>query len=230
MKCDCGHEFEPVIEYRHRLLIGDCTVRENVERLMGGERANLWLLDPPYGIEWAGSNASTQEWEMIQNDENNNIAKDIIGKIPEDTNAVVFGANCFPELLPHRGRWICWDKRLTENADKMLGSPFELAWMNKTSGFDVMIRVLHGGVVNADGGKRYHPTQKPIELYTKIIELFKALIIYDGCAGSGTSILAAHNLNRRCYAMEISPSYCGVILERFHTAFPNEKIEMVQDA
>ena len=50
VKCDCGHEFEPVIEYRHRLLIGDCTVRENVERLMGGERAELVFTDPPYGV------------------------------------------------------------------------------------------------------------------------------------------------------------------------------------
>ena len=52
VKCDCGHEFEPVIEYRHRLSIGDCTVRENVERLMGGEVGALFETDPPYGVDY----------------------------------------------------------------------------------------------------------------------------------------------------------------------------------
>ena len=50
MKCDCGCEFEPVIEYQHRLICGDCTDREVVARVMGGERAALVHADPPYGM------------------------------------------------------------------------------------------------------------------------------------------------------------------------------------
>jgi len=50
VKCDCGHEFEPKIEYRHKLLCGDSTAREDVERVMGGEKANMLSNDPPYGM------------------------------------------------------------------------------------------------------------------------------------------------------------------------------------
>ena len=50
VKCDCGHEFEPVIEYQHKIICGDCTVREVVERVMGVEKAILVHADPPYGM------------------------------------------------------------------------------------------------------------------------------------------------------------------------------------
>jgi DNA modification methylase len=48
IKCDCGHEFEPVIEYRHKLICGDCTDPAVVARVMGGERADMCFTSPPY--------------------------------------------------------------------------------------------------------------------------------------------------------------------------------------
>ena len=53
-------------------------------------------------------------------------------------------------------------KRTNESADKALGSPFELARTSRKSGYDKIYRVMHGGFVNDNGGKRYHPTEKPI--------------------------------------------------------------------
>jgi len=60
-----------------------------------------------------------------------------------------------------------------------------------------------------------HPNVKPLSILEDIMGKIDAPIIYDCFAGSGTTIIAAHNLNRRCYAMEISEKYGAVILQRF---------------
>ena len=198
----------------HRVLCGDSTKAADVARLMDGVKAGCLITDPPYGIDWQGSNASTLKWEGIQNDTGQ---LDLLPILSSYDVVVSFGANCYPHQLPHRGRWIVWDKRVNENADKMIGSPFELAWSSKSSGFDKIYRVMHGGVVNADGhnARREHPTQKPIKLLAAVIKDFAEGLILDLFLGSGTTLLAAQQLNRKCYGMEISPQYCDVIVKRW---------------
>jgi len=201
----------------HRLLCGDSTKTENVERLTQGKKIICLITDPPYGIDWQGSNASTKKWEGIANDTGNLNLKPILKNYEI---VVSFGANCYPQDLPHRGRWICWDKRVNENADKMLGSPFELAWTNLKSGFDKIYRIMHGGVVNDDGNKskRVHPTQKPVRLMFSIIQDYsEENDVLDLFLGSGTTLIAAEQLGRKCYGMEISPAYCDVIVQRWET-------------
>ena len=78
-----------------------------------------------------------------------------------------------------------------------------------------------------EGERRMHPTQKPVGLHEKIMEDFPADVYYDGFAGSGTTMVACQNLNRKCRAIEISPAYCAVILERMSTAFPGIEIERI---
>ena len=173
---------------------------------------DLVLTDPPYGIDWAGSNASTRKWESLTND---NGRLDIRPILNMTCDVVSFGANCYPEQLPHRGRWICWDKRVDPKADAMLGSPFELAWTNKTSGFDKIYRIMHGGVVNSDGGKRVHPTQKPIKLFEMILNDYpRSNIIFDPFLGSGTTAVAAKQLGRKYIGIEISSDYCQIGVQR----------------
>ena len=182
---------------------------------MDGGNADCLITDPPYGIDWQGSNASTLEWEGIANDMGDLNLKPILQSY---STVVAFGANCYPEHLPHRGRWICWDKRVNENADRMLGSPFELAWTSKTTGFDKIYRIMHGGAVNDDGHsqRRVHPTQKPIRLMSLVIEDYaERSDVVDLFLGSGTTLIAAEQLGRKCYGMEISPAYCDVIVRRW---------------
>lgn len=73
---------------------------------------------------------------------------------------------------------------------------------------------------------KIHPTQKPLKLFeTPILNHTKAgEVVYEPFAGSGSQLVAAQNLNRKCYGIEISPDYCAVILERMTTAFPDLKI------
>ena len=193
------------------LYCGDC--REILPEL---GKFDLLIADPPYGIEFEGSSASTRIWQGVAGDSTTDCAKFAIQGTKCCKERVVFGANTFPELLPHRGRWICWDKRLTEAADKMLGSAFELAWIDRASGFDRMFRKLHGGVVNADGGRRVHPMQKPVGLYRDIINtMFEdAQTILDPFAGSCTTGVAAKLEGRHATLIEISERYCEIGVER----------------
>ena len=74
-----------------------------------------------------------------------------------------------------------------------------------------------------------HPTIKPVELPSNAIQNHTDTgdIVYDPFLGSGTTMVACQNLNRKCRGIEISPAYCAVILQRMTDAFPGIKIEKV---
>jgi DNA modification methylase len=210
----------------HRLLCGDSTDSDAVAKLMNGKNPDFIHTDPPYGINYSSENSgykTNNKFEVIKNDEE---GVDITNIFLFDCPKIVWGANCFPNKLPHRGRWAVWYKR-GEGAEKALGSPFELAWIDITSGYDRFYKIVHGGFVNSDGGKRLHPTQKPVKLVDEIIkDLAKdAKLILDLFLGSGTTMLAAHQLNRKCYGMELDPKYCQVIVERMRKLDPTIKIK-----
>ena len=176
--------------------------------------ADAVVTDPPYGIDWQGCNASTLKWDGISQDDG---TLDLRKILTMPCAVLSFGANCYPSQLPHRGRWLCWDKRTIDGAcDAMLGSPMELAWANKTSGFDKIVRCLHGGVVNADGGKRVHPTQKPTQVMIEAIEWAAkdCSTILDPFMGSGTTGVACIRTGRRFIGVEIEPKYCAIAVER----------------
>jgi len=191
---------------------------DSLEIMPGLEPVDLVLTDPPYGIDYRGCNESKRKGLGV-------IHNGIIGDdklmdlkfiLNMDCDVVSFGANKYPEQLPHRGRWICWDKRVLEVSDKMFGVPFELAWTNAISGLDVMIRVMHGGVVNSDSGKRLHPTQKPTALMVRILnEIYdKSQFVLDPFLGSGTTAIACERLNRRWIGIEIEERYCEIAAQR----------------
>ena len=175
-------------------------------------KCDFLLTDPPYGIAFSATDQqlpNATERDRIKGYDDIELARWLCGMLWHADEAVIFGANCFPHLLPHRGRWICWDKRLTEAADRMLGSAFELAWMSRVSGFDRMVRKLHGGVVNADGGKRVHPTQKPSGLFKQILAMYPtAETIVDPFMGSGSVLLAAKLEGRQAVGIELEEKYC----------------------
>lgn len=207
----------------HRIMCGDSRKAEDLDKLIGGELINALITDPPYGIDyqpdwekWDGSPTDFQE--IIGDDEPFDPAPFI-----NYPTVSMFGANYFADKLPPGG-WICWDKRLDENKDKMFGSPFELAWYRSvnTTRSAIMIRVLHGGVVNADSKngnneKRLHATQKPVAVMERIVNELTQIgdVVLDPFVGSGSTLLACESLGRKCVAMEINSYYVAITLQRW---------------
>ena len=66
-----------------------------------------------------------------------------------------------------------------------------------------------------ESGKRIHPTQKSVELMEFCINLFDEQVVLDGFLGSGTTLIACERLSRKCRAIEISPAYCAVAIQRW---------------
>lgn len=193
---------------------GDC--REILPTL---PKVDLLLTDPPYGIGYNAQKSNLPNSNVFQDIAGDDQEPDLthIFELDVDVDLVVFGANNFTRQLPHRGRWICWDKRVDPKADAMLGSPFELAWRNKKSGFDKIIRLMHGGVVNQDHRQigRVHPTQKPVGLMATIIKWYpEAETILDPFMGSGTTLRAAKDLGRKAIGIEIEEKYCEIAAKR----------------
>ena len=201
---------------RARLILGDC---RDILPTLG--RVDAVVTDPPYGIAYKShlANLGAQEFNEIANDRGELDLRPILAAADQ---VLAFGANCYPDQLPHRGRWLCWDKRTIDgSADKMMGSPFELAWSNKVSGYDKIVRVLHGGVVNADGqGRRFHPTQKPVSVMRAAIEWAApdAGMILDPFMGSGSTGCAAVAMGRDFIGIEIDPDYFRIACRRIEEA------------
>ncbi len=82
-------------------------------------------------------------------------------------------------------------------------------------------------VVGSSQQKVGHPAMFPLELASRCLRVYSSSgsVVYEPFAGSGTTLVAAQNLNRKCYAIEISPDYCAVILERMQEAFPSLLLE-----
>jgi site-specific DNA-methyltransferase (adenine-specific) len=174
------------------------------------------VTDPPYGISYEQTIRTAANYGPIRGDDSTELAEWLLENYG-DKPLCIFGANHFPFALPEAGRWICWDKRVVESADKMLGSPFELAWMSGPDKAGVMYRIQHGGVVNADkaNGRRVHPTQKPVTLMKRIIQdYYPAAVVVDPFMGSGTTLRAAKDLERKAIGIEIEERYCDIAVER----------------
>lgn len=199
------------------LYLGDC--REILPTL---GKVDAVVTDPPYGIGYSTSALATLGAKQFDAIEGDAATPDLSAIFALACPKIIFGANNFPQQLPHRGRWLCWDKRGgIEAADRMLGSPFELAWEDRNSGYDQMIRIMHGGAVNADGSciPREHPTQKPIALMKRCILSFKdAQTILDPFMGSGTTGVATVQLGRRFIGIEIESKYFDIACRRIEQA------------
>ena len=219
----------------HRLLCGDSTKKEDVERLMNGEKADMVFTDPPYGISIVSNSkvggdapfgskkgkvggdkiVEAKEYAQIIGDETTETAK----KFYENClnigfdNFIIWGGNYFTDFLPPSMCWIVWDKQNTGNF-----ADVELAWvsMNKAAKlyswqWNGMIRQ---GNKSIEGKTRIHPTQKPVGLFNDIFKDFKFNSCFDGFGGSGSTMVACHQVNKKSYLIEMSKDYCQVITDR----------------
>jgi len=116
-------------------------------------------------------------------------------------NAIIWGGNYF-ELEPSKCFYI-WDKKQPEDFTLAM---CEYAWTNIKGTAKIFRHSVTSYLKN-------HPTQKPIELLSWCLSKANGKVI-DPFLGSGTTMVAAHQLNRKCYGMELDPKYCQVIIDR----------------
>jgi len=187
--------------------------------LLSPKSVDLVLADPPYGIGYSATKQGyrgAKEFDAIKGDASLEMVSWILQQSHRFPLVIIWGANNFPQLLPFPGVWICWDKRVVDEADATFGWPFELAWISRQRGKGHLYRIQHGGAVNADGvgQSRFHPTQKPVSLFKRIMLDFAGGLVLDPFMGSGTSLIAAQSLGRKSIGIEVEERYCEVAVKR----------------
>jgi DNA modification methylase len=221
---------------KHRLMCGDSTSVDAVEKLMDGQKADMVFTDPPYGMF-----LNTNYDSMFSNDAKHKKTGNRFDAVkgdhedfnPEFINTIfsmfdyckevfLWGADYYVDLIPNRnsGSWVVWDKRCGENMDKVVGNTFELCW-SKAKHKRMVARILwsgHHGMQKDDTKKRVHPTQKPVELVCWFFDYYSMAdkrIIVDLFGGSGSTLIACEKTGRINRMMELDPKYCDVIVQRW---------------
>lgn len=234
----------------HRLLCGDATKADDVALVLGGAIPFLCVTDPPYGVNYDPSwRSDAAEAGVLA------YAARRIGEVVNDDRSDWSEAwALFPGDVIYS--WHPAGATSLVHANAIQGSGFviriQIIWAKSNfpiSRGDYHVRhepcwyaVRKGRVAkrtndrtqttlweinldkNVAGG---HSTQKPLECMARPMRNHEPCDVYDPFLGSGTTMVAAQNLGRRCFGMEISGNYCAVILQRMSDAFPGIKIERV---
>jgi site-specific DNA-methyltransferase (adenine-specific) len=234
----------------HRLLCGDSTDSDVVEKLMNGQKADMCFTDPPYlmdftgGIHEDGSKSFNSKHGRIKNDKmSKKEGDDFLDAINSNIQLFVNGAFyiCFYRLklgeyfesLKRTGldvrALITWNKgnHTLSNSDYMSKCEHIFyGWVNEHN--------FYGGNNGMDiwdiprtQKNELHPTMKPIPLCEKAINDASKIEdkILDLFLGSGSTMVASHQLKRKCYGMELDPKYCDVIVKRMIKLDPNLSIK-----
>ena len=227
----------------HRLMCGDSTSIDAVDRLMDGQKADMVFTDPPYGMSYGGGRAgkigstdgTVKKHGVILGDTFK--GNDLIGMIRDAVGSAVTVSKsgsskyiCFPwrtysefeealaqiDLTPTA--CIVWDKKSIGLGNANYRPQHEFIFYAKGENW-------HGDKAQSDvwymsrgaTGKYVHPTQKPVELIEKAINNSSKGqdVVIDVFGGSGSTLIACEKTNRYCRMMELDPKYCDVIVKRW---------------
>jgi DNA modification methylase len=214
----------------HRLLCGDSTDSDQVEKLMNGQKVDMVFTDPPYGIsvvknDMVGADfgvAKKGQYKPIANDETKDVAQEFYQTCISlgMNDFIIWGGNYFTDFLPFSDGWLIWNKRAGTDIRNTFADG-EMAWCSFHTPIRIYDQLWNGMIREGEKEKRVHPTQKPIRMLGEIIEdHIKGKIIYDGFLGSGSTMVATHQKQKVCYGVEMSPDYCQVIVDRMRKLDP----------
>lgn len=220
----------------HRLMCGDSTKEEDVARLMNGEKTDMVFTDPPYNLETKGGckgeigkalKKQGNNIEFISNFNPNMFLK-ILPLAFENNkiNAYIF---CNKELLPTYLNWaienkysynvLVWKKpNAIPIGDSHRPDIEYLLLFRKNAIWNNGLKdVNYSRCLEFSRETGLHPTMKPIKLITNEMEISsnKNSTVLDLFGGSGSTLIACEQLNRKCYMMELDPKYVDVIIKRW---------------
>jgi DNA modification methylase len=228
----------------HRLLCGDSGIVENLDKLMNGSKADMVFTDPPYGMNYIPNHNKAREnnkkgitynnvrhQEMVIGDNKDYNPSFLMQYFNECKEQFWWGADYYVDKINEfkDGNLIVWNKRFGIEDMNWSSSHFELCFSRQPHLKEVVNIKWFGvqGTEKQDIRTRIHTTQKPIQLPAWFIEKHgkNANIIVDIYLGSGTTMVASHQLKRKCYGMELDPKYCQVIIDRMKKLDPSLEIK-----
>lgn len=213
----------------HRLMCGDSTCITDVEKLMNGQKADLLFTDPPYNVAFNGRSG---KFDVIKND---NLSSDDFSDFIDGTIATIKAINA-----PVYYIWCNW------NFYGILQGKLDykscIVWAKNVFGLGKGYRHQHefclfNGTIDEDitnesdlweiekDTNYVHPTQKPIALCARALKNHKRVNnVVDLFGGSGSTLIACEQLNRKCFMMELDEHYCDVIIQRWENLTGNKAI------
>lgn len=232
---------------KHRMLCGDATNSEDLNKLMGDKKANLIVTDPPYNVNFESASGL-----KIKNDKQTSekfydfllsAFKNISEHLAEGGSAYIFHADteglnfrkAFIDAGFHLSGVCIWAK----NSFVMGRSPYQwghepilYGWL-KTGKHKWYAGRAESTIWHYDKPKKNgeHPTMKPIPLLCYPIKNSSAVnsIILDTFAGSGSTLMACQQMDRICYCMELDPKYASVIIRRYVDSYGDENVFLVRE-
>jgi DNA modification methylase len=203
----------------HRLLCGDSTDSDQVAKLMNGEKADMVFTDPPYNVAFNGRSG---KFDIIEND-----------NLPEkEFEHLINGFVSVLKILKPKNYYVWCNWKFYSLLQNKIEYKACIVWAKNVFGLGRGYRHQHefclfngkldDGINNETDlweikkdSNYMHPTQKPISLAERALKNHKKnKNIIDLFLGSGSTMVAAHQLDRVCYGMELDPKYCQVIIDR----------------
>lgn len=207
----------------HRLMCGDSTMIDDVEKLMSGDKADMVFTDPPYGYKYESNHQ--KKHEMLKNDDK------ILDFLPVSQSAMKANSSIY----------ICTSHQVIDKWKPLVEQNFSyknlIIWKKNNwsmgdlagsfAGQHELIIFAHQGKVKLKGKREsdiwefprvkpdLHPTMKPVELIEYAIEKVNSGTVLDLFLGSGSTLIACEKTNRKCYGMELDEHYCDVIINRW---------------
>ena len=230
---------------RHRLMCGSSTDADSMEHLLQGVKADLVFTDPPYGVAYTGGlqfkdgHVERNNREMIANDDVD-IYEDVMAMLTQHAAGPCYiwfagskGASIYAaaEKYGDIHALLIWVKNggygaLNANY-KQKHEPC-LYWKPKGTTLNFIGATTETTIwnIDKDGKNKLHPTQKPVALAARAIANHDCTTVLDMFGGSGATLIAAEEMNKTCYMMELDPQYVDVIIERWET-LTGQKAELL---
>lgn len=202
----------------HTLILDDC------QNWLGGLDVDAVVSDPPYGKGYQRGAHGARSESRGRHRRGTEGSKAILGDDrPFDPapllrfrEVLVWGADYYAQRLP-MGRWLAWNKLGgLEPWDDF--SDVEFAWLNKPGAGRIFSHLWKGLCQKGSGTRRYHPTQKPVELMEWCLGFIGGRTILDPYMGSGTTGVACVKLGRIFTGIEKDPEYFPIACQRIEEA------------
>jgi len=243
------------LKFNHRIMCGDSTKKEDVDKLMNGQKADMVFTDPPYGINYEHDNRPAERPHKFDKLDNDNI--DLINLLPPAFSNM-------KNNMKEGAVYYCWHSGKTEsefhkyleNAGFLVSTtiiwakghfafsrqdyhpqhePCYYGWKRgKAHQFygernqSTLWYELYDSGNKTAGHETLHPTQKPVNLGKRAINNSSKQedIVLDLFLGSGSTLIACEKTDRICYGMELSEKYTEIICQRFEKLTGKKRVKV----